>query len=150
MAESGVEPPRTIPNRVVPGASAGEYCAGDRVGGEAVARTTQLRSESGTLDSVVARGGAVAARWAHNPKVAGSNPAPATPYGQPPDEVASPGGFPFNPPTSRTAAVWQPLPSVGARINCRVAFAQVVLCDPPDSNLRLTIRSAIRRRCGVA
>ena len=25
------------------------------------------------------RGGAVAARWAHNPKVAGSNPAPATP-----------------------------------------------------------------------
>ncbi len=26
----------------------------------------------------VSRGGAVAARWAHNPKVAGSNPAPAT------------------------------------------------------------------------
>ena len=25
-----------------------------------------------------ARGGAVEARWAHNPKVAGSNPAPAT------------------------------------------------------------------------
>ena len=25
-----------------------------------------------------ARGGAVAARWAHNPKVVGSNPAPAT------------------------------------------------------------------------
>ncbi len=24
------------------------------------------------------RGGAVVARWAHNPKVAGSNPAPAT------------------------------------------------------------------------
>jgi hypothetical protein len=41
VAESGVEPPRTIPNRVVPGASAGEYCAGDRVGGEAVARTPQ-------------------------------------------------------------------------------------------------------------
>jgi hypothetical protein len=39
VAESGVEPPRTIPNRVVPGASAGEYCVGDRVGGEAVART---------------------------------------------------------------------------------------------------------------
>ena len=39
VAESGVEPPRTIPNRVVPGTSAGEYCAGDCVGGEAVART---------------------------------------------------------------------------------------------------------------
>ena len=39
VAESGVEPPRTIPNRVVPGASAGEYCVGDCVGGEAVART---------------------------------------------------------------------------------------------------------------
>ena len=27
---------------------------------------------------MLARGGAVEARWAHNPKVAGSNPAPAT------------------------------------------------------------------------
>ena len=27
---------------------------------------------------ISARGGAVAARWAHNPKVAGSSPAPAT------------------------------------------------------------------------
>ena len=44
VAESGVEPPRTIPNRVVPGTSAVEYCAGDCVGGEAVARTRQLRS----------------------------------------------------------------------------------------------------------
>ena len=26
----------------------------------------------------MARGGAVAARWAHNPKVVGSNPTPAT------------------------------------------------------------------------
>jgi hypothetical protein len=41
VAESDVEPPRTIPNRVVPGVSAGEYCVGDRVGGEAVARTPQ-------------------------------------------------------------------------------------------------------------
>ena len=32
-------PPRPIPNRVVPGASAGKYCAGNRVGGEAAART---------------------------------------------------------------------------------------------------------------
>ncbi len=46
VAQSGVEPPRTIPNRVVPGASAGEYCAGDRVGGEAVARTRQLPSNA--------------------------------------------------------------------------------------------------------
>ena len=44
VAESGVEPPRSIPNRVVPGASAGEYCVGDCVGGEAVARTPQLTS----------------------------------------------------------------------------------------------------------
>ena len=49
VAQSGVEPPRTIPNRVVPGASAGEYCAGDRVGGEAVARTCQLPSTSPRL-----------------------------------------------------------------------------------------------------
>ena len=33
--------------------------------------------ELGRID-LVPRGGAVAARWAHNPKVAGSNPAPAT------------------------------------------------------------------------
>ncbi len=81
VAESGVEPPRTIPNRVVPGASAGEYCAGDRVGGEAVARTPQ---RLGSTCAPVSRGGAVAARWAHNPKVAGSNPAPATPDPLPP------------------------------------------------------------------
>ncbi len=40
------KPPRPIPNRVVPGASAGEYCAGDRVGGEAAARTDDPRSWS--------------------------------------------------------------------------------------------------------
>jgi hypothetical protein len=78
VAESGVEPPRTIPNRVVPGASAGEYCVGDRVGGEAVART-RAHTRRDSRFSQAARGGAVAARWAHNPKVAGSNPAPATP-----------------------------------------------------------------------
>ena len=39
VAASGGEPPRPIPNRVVPPASAGEYCAGNRVGGEAAART---------------------------------------------------------------------------------------------------------------
>ena len=77
VAESGVDPPRTIPNRVVPGTSAGEYCAGDCVGGEAVARTPQPVSIF--CSAPVSRGGAVAARWAHNPKVAGSNPAPATP-----------------------------------------------------------------------
>ena len=30
------------------------------------------------IKTLTTRGGAVAARWAHNPKVAGSNPAPAT------------------------------------------------------------------------
>ena len=37
---------------------------------------TQKYSITILLDSL--RGGAVAARWAHNPKVAGSSPAPAT------------------------------------------------------------------------
>src|SRR5579875_729567 len=99
VAASGAEPPRSIPNRVVPGASTGEYCGGNSVGGEVAARTpdpatrfarpsfvpAQARHKSGpfsisTRDHLdpAARGGAAAARWAHNPKVAGSNPAPAT------------------------------------------------------------------------
>jgi hypothetical protein len=81
VAESAMAPPSSIPNLVVPHGSAGEYCAGNCVGGEAAARTpkrschvvTALRSHPQPP-----RGGAAAARWAHNPKVAGSNPAPAT------------------------------------------------------------------------
>ena len=94
VAESAVAPPGPIPNPVVTRRSAGEYCRSDSVGGEAAAGTPRPR-HSGLTDcpnpphirpslpsasSVrrVPRGGAAAARWAHNPKVAGSNPAPAT------------------------------------------------------------------------
>ena len=81
VAESAMAPPSPIPNLVVPHGSAGEYCTGNRVGGEAAAHTPQLRCliqfRQGTVPSPP-RGGAVAARWAHNPKVVGSNPAPAT------------------------------------------------------------------------
>jgi hypothetical protein len=77
-------PPRSIPNRVVPGVSAGEYCVGNCVGGEAAARTSRQRTSTPVhqlrVNFAPPRGGAVAARRAHNPKVAGSNPAPATTY----------------------------------------------------------------------
>ena len=80
VAESVLAPPGPIPNPVVTQGSAGEYCGGDPVGGEAAAGTTAQRTSPQfprpSLTS--ARGGAAAARWAHNPKVAGSNPAPAT------------------------------------------------------------------------
>ena len=79
--------------------SAGEYCGGDPTGGEAAASTT-LPAEAGAFQAgadeagrapgrteadsqeLIAhadsapRGGAAAARWAHNPKVGGSNPPP--------------------------------------------------------------------------
>ena len=42
VAESAMDPPSSIPNLVVPHGSAGEYCAGNRVGGEAAAHTPQL------------------------------------------------------------------------------------------------------------
>jgi hypothetical protein len=74
VAASAADPPGPIPNPVVTCGSAGEYCGGDSVGGEAVAGTPQ----GFWLGAHMPRGGAVAARWAHNPKVAGSNPAPAT------------------------------------------------------------------------
>ena len=74
VAESVLAPPGPIPNPVVTQGSAGEYCGGDPVGGEAAAGTAPPRIQ----DALVPRGGAAAARWAHNPKVAGSNPAPAT------------------------------------------------------------------------
>ena len=73
VAESVLAPPGPIPNPVVTQSSAGEYCGGDPVGGEAAADTTLLHATQS-----MPRGGAAAARWAHNPKVAGSNPAPAT------------------------------------------------------------------------
>ena len=70
VAESGLAPPGPIPNPVVTRSSAGEYCGGAATGGEAAAGAPHRRS--------ITRGGAVAARWAHNPKVGGSNPSPAT------------------------------------------------------------------------
>ena len=36
-----MEPPSSIPNLVVPHGSAGEYCTGNRVGGEAAAHTSR-------------------------------------------------------------------------------------------------------------
>ncbi len=41
VAESGMDPPGPIPNPVVTHRSAGEYCRGDPVGGEAVAGIPQ-------------------------------------------------------------------------------------------------------------
>src|SRR6187402_786598 len=88
VAESVLAPPGPIPNPVVTQCSAGEYCGGDPTGGEAAAGTPHPRTADGqtarTRRSPLAenppRGGAAAARWAHNPKVGGSNPPPATSY----------------------------------------------------------------------
>ncbi len=90
VAESALAPPGPIPNPVVTQRSAGEYCGGDPTGGEAAAgapgprdtaggpghRDPSTRNQDGTARPP--RGGAAAARWAHNPKVGGSNPPPAT------------------------------------------------------------------------
>ena len=78
VAESAVAPPGSIPNPVVTHGSAGEYCRGDAVGGEAAAGAPQDPHVARFTHHHPARGGAVAARWAHNPKVGGSNPPPAT------------------------------------------------------------------------
>ncbi len=81
VAESALAPPGPIPNPVVTQRSAGEYCGGDPTGGEAAADTPQPRyGDIGrpANDARATRGGAAAARWAHNPKVGGSNPPPAT------------------------------------------------------------------------
>ena len=43
VAESAVVPPGPIPNPVVTHCSAGEYCGGNAVGGEAAAGTSQAR-----------------------------------------------------------------------------------------------------------
>ena len=75
-----MEPPSSIPNLVVPHGSAGEYCTGNCVGGEAAAHTSERKRQLRQRHSYsqMPRGGAAAARWAHNPKVTGSNPVPAT------------------------------------------------------------------------
>ena len=75
MAKSALDPPGPIPNPVVTQCSAGEYCGGDPTGGEAAADAPHLLL---TSRDFLTRGGAAAARWAHNPKVGGSNPSPAT------------------------------------------------------------------------
>jgi hypothetical protein len=84
VAESVLAPPGPIPNPVVTQRSAGEYWGGDPLGGEAAAGAPHPRiggmpgPGSGTQPHGTTRGGAAAARWAHNPKVGGSNPPPAT------------------------------------------------------------------------
>jgi hypothetical protein len=45
VAESAVAPPGPIPNPVVTRGSAGEYCRGDSVGGEAAAGTSDQRGD---------------------------------------------------------------------------------------------------------
>ena len=77
VAQSVLAPPGPIPNPVVTQRSAGEYCGGDPTGGEAAADAPHLLSVGQVF---LTRGGAAAARWAHNPKVGGSNPPPATLY----------------------------------------------------------------------
>src|SRR5680860_1313272 len=74
VVESVLAPPGPIPNPVVTRHSAGEYSGGNARGGEAAAGAPHHRRDM----APVTRGGAVAARWAHNPKVGGSNPSPAT------------------------------------------------------------------------
>jgi hypothetical protein len=58
VAESAMAPPSSIPNLVVPHGSAGEYCTGNRVGGEAAAHTPQLRclSQSAMMRSSTTAG----------------------------------------------------------------------------------------------
>src|SRR5215211_1950955 len=78
VAESVLAPPGPIPNPVVTQRSAGEYCGGDPTGGEAAADTPHPRTASEVGQWLRAhssepkvnrpsRGGAAAARWAHNP-----------------------------------------------------------------------------------
>ena len=77
VAESAPDPPGPIPNPVVKRRSAGEYHGGDPLGGEAAADTPAPHLGPARTNHPP-RGGAAAARWAHNPKVGGSNPPPAT------------------------------------------------------------------------
>ena len=54
VAESAVAPPGSIPNPVVTHGSAGEYCSGDAVGGEAAAGTSQVLESERTESHLVA------------------------------------------------------------------------------------------------
>ena len=56
VAESAMAPPSPIPNLVVPHGSAGEYCTGNRVGGEAAAHTPEGTSNRRTLVSSTTAG----------------------------------------------------------------------------------------------
>jgi hypothetical protein len=73
VVESALDPLGPIPNPIVTQRSAGEYSGSDSLGGEAAADPPEPGPPT-----TMPRGGAVAARWAHNPKVGGSNPSPAT------------------------------------------------------------------------
>ena len=117
VAESVLAPPGPIPNPVVTQRSAGEYCGGDPTGGEAAADTPHplpaaavrrpaARPRSGRRIPNPSRGGAAAARWAHNPKVGGSNPSPAT--------------------TQHTAEASVPIEGVGAFCISRRSFATAI------------------------
>ena len=77
VAESDVDPPGPIPNPVVTHVSAGEYY-GPGPWEARPLRALQTARDTRTSHLNSTRGGAVAARWAHNPKVGGSNPPPAT------------------------------------------------------------------------
>jgi len=85
VVEGGAGPPGPIPNPVVKRASAGGYCGSNATGDAATAGGPRLflsdRLYLPQLMSHVSRGGAAAARRAHNPKVGGSNPPPATTAG---------------------------------------------------------------------
>ena len=95
VAESVLAPPGPIPNPVVTQRSAGEYCGGDprearpprtpptprpdRPASRSRDAARRLAVDTHQLQPKhPTRGGAAAARWAHNPKVGGSNPPPAT------------------------------------------------------------------------
>ena len=54
VAESVLAPPGPIPNPVVTQYSAGEYCSGDAVGGEAAAGTSQVLESERTTRHLVA------------------------------------------------------------------------------------------------
>ena len=83
VSDRGGDPPGPIPNPVVPTASAGEVLGGQlpgKCGPRARHPAPHRRPPSPSPPRLrpPSRGGAAAARWAHNPKVVGSNPTPAT------------------------------------------------------------------------
>ena len=78
VAEGDAGPPGPIPNPVVKRISASGYCGSNAVGDAAAAGRPRLIAQRWLSFAVASRGGAAAARRAHNPKVGGSNPPPAT------------------------------------------------------------------------